>query len=175
MLKEGLVHAYCGNGKGKTTAAVGLGIRAAGRGLKVCMIQFLKTRHTGELEIINNLGKQFSVFRLESPKGFTYELNQEQREELRCEISKEFKLAGELLPECDLLILDEVLAAVENGFLPVSLLEEFIENKPDNKELVLTGRILPQSIAELSDYISEIKEVKHPARKGILAREGIEF
>ncbi len=175
MLNEGLVHAYCGNGKGKTTAAVGLGIRAAGRGLRVCMIQFLKTRPTGELEVINNLGKQFRAFRLESPKGFTYELNLEQQEKLRCEVRKEFELAGELWPECDVLILDEVLAVVENGFLPVNHLEEFIKNKPENKELVLTGRLLPRSIAELSDYISEINDVKHPARKGFLAREGIEF
>lgn len=175
MLNKGLVHVYCGLGKGKTTAAIGLGIRAAGRGLKVCMIQFLKTSVTGELEILKKLEPSFNVYRLESPKGFFYELTEQQKETLKLEILEEFELAKKLSKECDMLILDEILGVVENKLLRLEDMVQLIRAKPDKLELILTGRNVTEEIIKLADYVSEIKSIKHPCEFGIEARKGIEF
>lgn len=175
MLEQGLVHSYFGEGKGKTTAALGLGIRAIGNGLKVCMIQFLKTMESGEVSAVKALEPDFRIYRLESPKGFFFELNDEEKNKLKHEVEKEFELAERLCGECDVLILDEIFGVLENNLLSIGEVVGFIRNKPERLELVLTGRVLPEEIKEISDYVSEIKDVKHPGRKGIPARRGIEF
>ena len=104
-LEKGLVQIYTGNGKGKTTAAIGLGIRAYGNGLKVIMIQFLKSGITGELNVLNNLGENFKVYRFEKEKDFTWNLNEEQKEELKKEITEGFTFAKKVVQEnmCDML------------------------------------------------------------------------
>ncbi|MBM6860412.1 cob(I)yrinic acid a,c-diamide adenosyltransferase, partial [Clostridium saudiense] len=97
QLEKGLVQVYTGNGKGKTTASIGLGIRAYGNGLKVIMIQFLKSGVTGELEVLNNLGENFKVYRFEKEKDFTWNLTEEQKEELQKEISEGFNFAKKVV------------------------------------------------------------------------------
>jgi cob(I)alamin adenosyltransferase len=175
MLEKGLVHIYFGDGKGKTSSAIGLGIRALGSGLNVCMIQFLKSWGTGEIETLKKLEPEFKVVRLESKKGFINELNDKQKEILAAEIQTELLYAEELSEKCDVLILDEVLGVLENKLISIEQLKKFIINKPLNLELILTGRILPSELVSLADYISEVKNVKHPNGTGIFARKGIEY
>ncbi|HWQ73151.1 MAG TPA: cob(I)yrinic acid a,c-diamide adenosyltransferase [Desulfitobacteriaceae bacterium] len=173
----GLVHIYTGDGKGKTTAAIGLGIRACGNGLKVIMVQFLKGSPTGELAILRKLEPDFLVCRNNDLKGFFWNMNGEQKEELR-------RFAAETLnyvqnkvstEEWDLLILDEVMGAISNNLISVREIVDFIKNKPEKLEVVLTGRHAPRELVEIADYVSEINPRKHPLKMGIAARRGIEF
>lgn len=176
-METGLVQVYFGNGKGKTTAAIGQGIRATGRGLKVIMIQFLKGGVSGELNTLTKLEPDFKVFRFEKDRDFYFALSATEKEELKMEIINALKFAKKVLDtkECDFLILDEVLGVVENGIIEEEELKTFIKNKPQHMELILTGRKLPSSLVDDIDYISEIVQIKHPYEKGINAREGIEF
>lgn len=176
-METGLVQVYFGNGKGKTTAAIGQGIRAAGRGIKVIMIQFLKGGVSGELNTLAKLEPDFKVFRFEKERDFYYSLSETEKDELKMEIVNALKFAKKVLDtkECDLLILDEILGVVENGIISEGELKTFINSKPKNVELILTGRKLPDSLVEDIDYLSEIIQIKHPYEEGINAREGIEF
>ena len=177
QLEKGLVQVYTGNGKGKTTASIGVGIIAYGNGLKVIMIQFLKSGVTGELEVLNNLGENFKVYRFEKEKDFTWNLTEEQKEELQKEISEGFNFAKKVVKDnmCDMLILDEVMASVNGGYIDEEDVLKLIESKNDKMELVLTGRNVPKAIVDKSDLITEMKDVKHYFNKGIPARKGIEF
>lgn len=174
---KGLVHVYTGNGKGKTTAAIGQGVRSAGRGLKVYMVQFLKSEDTGELHSCKKLGKNFRIFRFEQKRGFFWTLNEDEKKDLKAEVQQAFGFAEQLLLErqCDVLILDEIMGAICNQLVDEQQVCELIKNKPDNMELILTGRNAPESIIMLADYVSDIQSVKHPIDKGIAAREGIEY
>ena len=176
-MEVGLIEAYCGQGKGKTTAAVGLGIRAVGNGYKVIMIQFLKGSQTGELKTLAKLEPEFKVFRFEKPRGFYFTLSDGEKEEVKMEVANAFKFARKVMDtkECDILILDEIFGVVQNGILAEEELLQFIRSKPQNMELVMTGRVIPESIKENCDYVSEINPVKHPYEQGIAARKGIEF
>ena len=176
-MENGLIQVYYGNGKGKTTAAIGLGIRAIGSKYKVIMIQFLKNDETGEYRTLKELEPQFKVFHFEKKRGFTWQLTDEEKKELQSETQNALKFASKVMDtgECDILILDELLNSLQLGFVKESEVLELIENKPDEIELVLTGRTLPPSIAEKADYISHIDDVKHPMEKGMDARQGIEY
>lgn len=176
-METGLVQVYCGYGKGKTTAAIGQGIRATGRGLKVIMIQFLKGGPSGELKTLSKLEPEFKVFRFEKDRDFYYALSSQEKDELKMEVINALKFAKKVFEtkECDLLILDEILGVIENGIIEDMELKAMIRSKPVSMELVLTGRKLPLSLAEDVDYISEISQAKHPYEKGIGAREGIEY
>jgi cob(I)alamin adenosyltransferase len=173
---KGLVHIYMGKGKGKTTAAVGLGVRACGRGLKVLMVQFLKSTDSGEIHALSNL-PGFQIYRSGKVKGFFWMMNEEEKELLKEAVEECFNYAINSVRErsFDLLILDEMLGAIENGLLDLKAMIDFIDNKPHELELVLTGRNAPPELIEKADYVSQIGEVKHPMEKGIKARKGIEF
>ncbi len=172
---KGLVHIYTGNGKGKTTAAIGLGIRAYGCGMKVLMVQFLKGRRSGEEDIFNQLGPDFQLCKHKSVDKFSWELNAEEKEDLKDSIFEMFEYAIKNSESKAMIILDEIMAAINNGFLDLNRVVDFVKNKPDELELVMTGRNAPQELLELADYVSEINAVKHPLSKGIPAREGIEY
>jgi cob(I)alamin adenosyltransferase len=176
-MEKGFVQVYCGAGKGKTTAAIGQGIRAIGGQYKVIMIQFLKTPHTGECSILKNLEPYFKVFHFEKDHDFTWMLNEEEKEELKSETQNALNFANKVMDtrECDMLILDEILNSLQQNLLTEIELCNLIDNKPEDMELVLTGRLLPGCIAERADYISLIEAVKHPMGKGIEARKGIEY
>ncbi|NPV27505.1 MAG: cob(I)yrinic acid a,c-diamide adenosyltransferase [Firmicutes bacterium] len=175
-LKKGLVQVYTGDGKGKTTAALGQAFRAIGRGLKVCMIQFLKGASSGELYTVKRIEPDFQIFRFEKNRGFFWTLTDEEKRELKQEIETGFAFAKELLAkgECDILILDEIMGVLQNKLLTVEEVCDLIRNKPEHVELILTGRNVPPEIAELADLITEMKEVKHYYTQGIPARVGIE-
>lgn len=176
-MEKGLVQIYCGNGKGKTTAAIGLGIRAIGNKLKVIMIQFLKNDGTGECKALKALEPQFKVFHFEKKRGFTWTLTEEEKIELKNEIKMAMKFAKKVMDtgECDILILDEVLGAVAGEFIKIEELCELIDSKPEYVELVLTGRDVPEEVKIRASYISQIEAVRHPIEKGIDARKGIEY
>jgi len=174
---NGMVQVYTGDGKGKTTAAIGQGIRSAGRGLKVYMIQFLKSLDTGELHACEKLGGYFRIFRFEKERGFFWTLDEEQKKELKQEVNQAFEFAVKVMQnrECDVLILDEIMAAIVNNLISEQQVCDFIKSKSESVELILTGRNAPAAIVELADYVSEIHSVKHPMDKGISARIGIEY
>ncbi len=173
---KGLIHIYTGDGKGKTTAAVGLGIRAYGRGFKVLMVQFLKGADTGEIYTLKKLEPEFLLYRGKEIKKFTWNMNEAELKETARVQQDIFNHAVDAARSggWDMVILDEILGAVGAGMVDKNDVIKFIEEKPDNFELVLTGRNAPAELVELADYVSEIKAVKHPMEKGIPARKGIE-
>ena len=172
----GLIHIYTGNGKGKTTAAIGLGVRAYGRGFKVLLVQFLKSADTGEIHTLKKLEPGFLIHRGTEIRKFTWNMNDD--EKLRAvEIQQGiFKYAVEAATSgaWDMVILDEILGALNTGMLDLKEVVQFVKGKPENIELILTGRNAPAELTELADYVSEINAVKHPMEKGIPARRGIE-
>jgi cob(I)alamin adenosyltransferase len=173
--KLGLIHIYTGNGKGKTTASLGLILRASGRGLKVVLGQFLKGRETGELRTLSLL-PGVTVFRGKPLTKFSFQMNeQEKAEVLRSHNAFIQELASYCRKEeTDLLVLDEVIGACGTHLLDESLLIDFLKHKPEHLEVVMTGRNPSSELLKLADYVSEVCKRKHPFDKGIPAREGIE-
>lgn len=171
----GLIHIYCGDGKGKTTAAVGLAVRCAGRGNKVLLVQFLKSRDSGELYSLAKL-PDIEVMRGKESKKFTFQMNEEEKHALIIEHNKMFEQVLEKIKNggYSLLILDEVIGALNAKVFEMPKLIEFLRHKPENLEVVLTGRNPAPELVEIADYVSEMRKVKHPMDKGIMAREGIE-
>lgn len=171
----GLIHIYCGDGKGKTTAAVGLAVRCAGRGNKVLLVQFLKSRDSGELYSLAKL-PDIEVIRGKESKKFTFQMNEEEKHALLIEHNKMFEQVLEKIKNggYSLLILDEVIGALNAKVFEMPKLIEFLRHKPENLEVVLTGRNPAPELVEIADYVSEMRKVKHPMDKGIMAREGIE-
>ena len=173
-LEKGLVQVYTGKGKGKTSAAFGLALRAIGRGLKVYVIQFIKGGFDyGELYIVDKLPnlklKAFGrgEFVTEKPPGKEdVELAQE-----ALALAEEVVRSGEY----DIVILDEVNVALNLRLISLGKVLELIKNKPKHVELILTGRYAPVEIVEAADLVTEMKEVKHPYNKGFQARKGIEY
>ncbi len=172
----GLVHVYTGNGKGKTTAALGLAVRMAGHGKKVFMIQFLKGgMKYGELaasEKLENLtikqcGRASFVDR-DNPDPVDVKMAQDALE-----------LAGEAISggEYDLVILDEVNVALEFGLIPLERVIEIVKRRHERVEIVLTGRYAPEKIVELGDYVTEMREIRHPYKEGegVKSRPGVEY
>lgn len=176
-LKKGLVQVYTGNGKGKTTAALGQAFRSVGRGLKVCMIQFLKGIPSGELNSVKRLEPDFQIYRFEKDRGFFWTLSDEEKQEVQKEVATAFEFAKKLLAEgkCDILILDEIMAVLQNNLLSVDDVCDLIRNKPEHVELILTGRNAHPEIVEMADLVTEMREIKHYFDKGMPARKGIEL
>ena len=176
-MQLGLIHIYTGAGKGKTTAAIGLGIRAYGQGLRVLMVQFLKGWTTGEMKVIASLGSCFQLFSKKENDKFSWGMTEEEMTGIKGEmrIGLNYTIEAIKSGEWDLIIMDEIMAAVNCGYLPLKEVVELVKTKPPKLELVLTGRDAPSKLVELADYVSEITARKHPIKKGIMAREGIEY
>ncbi len=175
-LKKGLIQVYTGDGKGKTTAALGQGLRSCGRGLKVYMVQFLKGRDTGELHSIEKLHPLFRIFRFERDRGFFWTLSEQEKRELKEDIDKGFQFIEGVVAdnECDVLIIDELLGVLGNELLEIQQVLELLKKKPESMEIIMTGRNAPKEIIEAADLVTEMKEIKHYFKNGIPAREGIE-
>lgn len=173
----GLVHIYTGDGKGKTTSAVGLAIRASGNNLKVLMVQFLKGAETGEIAILKKLEPNLKLCRVEEIQDFIWNLNKEQITGLRRSTEVLLQYCFDLISseEWDMFIMDEVMAAISAGFIKTETIVHFLKNRPNKLEVVLTGRNAPQELVDRADYVSDITPVKHPFSKGIRGRRGIEF
>ncbi|MFA6808284.1 MAG: cob(I)yrinic acid a,c-diamide adenosyltransferase [Eubacteriales bacterium] len=174
-MEKGLIHIYCGDGKGKTTAAMGLAMRSSGRGFKVLIVQFLKSQDTGELHSLEKL-PEIMILRGNRKHGFTFNMSEEEKELCRVEYDKTLNKGIEICKteSIDLLVLDEVIGAYNLGFINRDCLLDFLKNKPEKLEVVLTGRNPDESLLGLADYVSEIRKVKHPFDRGIKARNGIE-
>ena len=171
----GLIHIYTGDGKGKTTAALGLILRASGRGLKVVLGQFLKGRETGELRTLSLL-PGVTVFRGKPLTKFSFQMNEQEKADV---LQSHNAFIKELASYCqkeniNLLVLDEAIGACGTHLLDESLLIDFLKHKPEHLEVVMTGRNPSPQLLGLADYVSEICKRKHPFDKGIPAREGIE-
>ncbi len=175
MKNSGLVHLYCGDGKGKTTAAVGLAVRHSGRGGKVVFAQFLKDGTSGECRVLAKLG--VTVLAANPVGKFSFRMTEEEKAETAAALGRTFDAAtGFAVRErATLLVLDEICAAVNCGFLPEKTLTEFLESRPDSLEVVLTGRDPSENLQVYADYITEMKKRRHPFDEGVAAREGIEF
>ena len=178
-MNTGLIHMYFGDGKGKTTAAIGLAVRASGRGKRVLFAQFLKGRSTGELAPLGELG--IKIIRSEKDMGFFFNLKEEQKEAFRAEQARLFeKVNGEIKDAVfagepiDLLVLDEALN-MDREMFDEEALKDFISNKPESLEIVLTGRPAPEWLTEKADYVTEMKKHKHPYDSGVIARKSIEY
>ncbi|MBE0428291.1 MAG: cob(I)yrinic acid a,c-diamide adenosyltransferase [Thermoleophilia bacterium] len=176
--RQGLVHLYTGDGKGKTTAALGLALRALGRDRRVAMVQFLKRTKmkTGEIVFVEKMDGPFTIQRFGASRFATEEEKREVEESGQTvargwEVSKELVKSG----NHDLVILDEVTHVVKQELVPLQELIEVVRDKADSLELVLTGRHAPPELVEICDYVTEMKKIKHPFRNGIRAREGTEY
>lgn len=163
------VHLYWGEGKGKTTAAVGLAVRALGSGMKVTFVQFMKNGKSHELEMLRRLGARV-VSGNERVKFFS---QMDEAERAYVKLLHENNLSSAVETPCDLLVLDEACSAVKRGLLDEALLKRYLE-KPAY-EVVITGREPCPWMFDLADYSTEMRCHQHPYRQGIPAREGIEF
>ena len=174
--RQGLVHIYCGDGKGKTSAAVGLAVRAAGRGMKVLVVRFLKTENSGEVEVLRSI-PGITVTPCDRTFGFVFRMNEEQKAEAARYYQKRFETAVEeaVTGNYDLLILDEILASCNYGMVQEESVLDFLRTRPAGLEVVLTGRDPSEKLVEQADYVSEIRMIKHPYEKRVPARKGIEF
>ena len=172
----GLIHIYCGDGKGKTTMGVGLSIRAAGYQKKVLYVNFLKNNDSGELTVMQQLS-QIDVILAEKEFGFIFQMDEKEKEQARQYYTERFRMVCKKVMEqpYDMLVLDESIASYNLEMIPRQEFITFLKNKPGNLEVVMTGRDPQPELMELADYISDVHMVKHPYMKGVPAREGIEY
>jgi cob(I)alamin adenosyltransferase len=174
---KGLVLVFTGNGKGKTTAALGMALRAVGHRYRVAVVQFIKgTMRTGEQEAAKMLAPYLDW--TTTGKGFTAgPAARATPEEHRQAAQDALKLAGEKLQsgEYRLVILDELLGAIKAGLVDIEQVVELIKSKPAAVHMVLTGRDVPAEIVDLADLVTEMREIKHPYEQGIVAQKGVEF
>ena len=171
-LEKGYIHIYTGPGKGKTTAALGLGLRAAGAGLKVHMIQFMKGRRYSELDAIEKI-PNFTI----SQHGRDEFVSKEKPEKIDIDLAQEgFSKAQEIIKngKYDMVILDEINVAIDYNLMPLDDLLKLIEEKPEKLELVLTGRYAHPELVKIADLVTEMLEIKHPYQSGIQARKGVD-
>lgn len=175
MQDGGLIHIYCGDGKGKTTASLGLAVRCSGHGNKVLIVQFLKGRPTGELTSLALL-PNIELLRGKPITKFTFQMNAEEKAQVKQEHMALFERVKEKChqEQVDLLIMDEVIGACNTGVFDLEALLDFLRHKPQELEVVLTGRNPAPELIELADYVSEICKRKHPFDRGIGARTGVE-
>lgn len=172
-VKKGFVHLYTGNGKGKTTAALGLALRAAGTGMKVFIAQFAKGVATGELKSLKKLSKQITVKQLgrgsfinQNPFGIDRDLAAKGLAAIEIALQK----GG-----YDMVILDEVCVACNYHLIPTERVLYIIKNRPEKVEVIMTGRNASKDFIDAADIVTEMREIKHYFHKGVKARKGIEY
>lgn len=174
--REGLILVNTGNGKGKTTAALGLGMRAWGQGFKVLVVQFIKGNWKyGELQAAARMGEDFVIRQM--GEGFVKGCNEDDKVSHQQAAAEALQAAGVAITsgKWDMIILDEINYAIKFGLVPMDAALELIKIKPTALHLVLTGRDVRPEIIELADLVTEMKEIKHHYKKGIKAQKGIEF
>ena len=171
-MKRSCVQVYTGNGKGKTTAAVGLAVRAAGNGLSVKFAQFMKGRDTGEMTALKKLGVEF--VRASDSSKFFFQMSDGEKQHMRDGVLSLLAALDGWLDKADLLILDEAMAAMTCGVLKLDEVLRIIDSR-GKTEIVLTGRDAPQAIRDRADLVTEMKDIKHYMDAGVSARRGIEY
>ncbi len=173
-LERGYIQIYTGNGKGKTTAAIGQAVRAAGAGLKSYIIQFMKEFPYNEIVSLKHLSEWITIEQC-GKDDYVYKQEPAPQEEIvkakrALDSVKQKMLSGKY----DLIILDEVCVSIYFGLFTAENILLLLDSKPENVELILTGRYCPNTLIERADLVTEMKEVKHYYQKEILARKGIE-
>ena len=177
VMTGGLTIVYTGKGKGKTTAALGLALRATGYDKKICMIQFIKgSWHYGEMDSTKKLEPEFEMVAI--GKGFVGIIDDKSPKEDHEKVAKEaIRISNEKIQsgKYDIVILDEINYAVNLNLITVDDVLKLIKSKPENIDLVLTGNYAKEEVMEIADLVTEMKEIKHPFQKGIKAKKGIDF
>lgn len=171
-MKKGYIQVYTGNGKGKTTAAIGLAIRAAGAGMKVYFCQFLKGRQNSEIKILKRLKNNISLHR-SGRKSFVIDPEKCDFEYARKCFSKVSRIIKN--GKYNVVILDEMNIATAFNLIKTNELVNVIKTRPIHVEIVLTGRYIPKEIIKIADLVTDMKEIKHYYSRGIKARKGIEM
>jgi cob(I)alamin adenosyltransferase len=174
--EKGLIIVYTGKGKGKTTAALGVILRAAGYNKKCLMVQFGKAWFTGEISGIKKLGKNIKI--IQGGKGFLDILGSKvsKKDHILAALAAYDILYKEVISnKWDIVVADEIVGASFAKVLPLTKILQLIEVKPAKMDLILTGRFASKSLIQKADLVTEMKEVKHPYQKGIVAKKGIDF
>lgn len=177
MVEKGLTIVYTGKGKGKTTAALGIALRATGYKKKICMIQFIKgSWHYGEMDSSKRLEPEFEMIAI--GKGFVGIIDDKSTKTDHQKIAKEaIKISNEKIQsgKYDIVILDEINYAVNLDLISLSDVLDLVKSKPQNVDLILTGNYAMKELIEVADLVTEMKEIKHPFQQGIKAKKGIDF
>ena len=171
MEQMGLLHLYYGDGKGKTTAAMGLALRALGSGKKVVIVQFLKGGKSGEIPLLEQRGA--TVYRGKAGQKFVFQMNNAEKAATRDLQDRNLTVA--MAQEADLLVLDEAGSAWELDMVDKDLLRRAVLQRPAGQECVLTAHAASQWMLDAADYVTEMKCIRHPYQKGIAARKGVEY
>lgn len=171
-----MIHVYCGEGKGKTSAAMGLALRGINAGWKVVIVQFLKGSESGEIAVLKNL-PNVTVLRGKQSSKFSFQMNEAELAAARVIHDENLAQALTLVEggACNMLILDESLGALSKDLLDEETLRSLLVNRGDELEIVLTGRGVPPFVEDAADYITEMKCQRHPYEEGVAARKGVEF
>lgn len=170
----GLIHIYCGDGKGKTTAAIGLAIRAAGAGKKVVFTQFFKDRSSSEISVLQAV-ENIQTVHCNTVRGFWRRMNDIQKTQASEDYTKLLTEVIALAKDADLLVMDEIISACNHGAVAETAVTDFLCCKPEKLEVILTGRNPSDTMLGMADYVTEMRKIKHPYDCGIVARKGIEF
>ncbi|MBI5681997.1 MAG: cob(I)yrinic acid a,c-diamide adenosyltransferase [Deltaproteobacteria bacterium] len=173
---SGLIHIYTGEGKGKTTAATGLAVRAAGQGRRVLFVQFFKEDNasSGEKEIIKKHIPLIELIR-SNVRHPIFTKQTASDEKIKDSVADTFEKVRKKINDIDLLVLDEINSVLNGGWLELGEFIKFLENKPQGLEIILTGRDAPVELVKMADYVTEMLKIKHPFDDGVKAREGIEY
>jgi cob(I)alamin adenosyltransferase len=179
MLEKGLVQIYTGQGKGKTTAALGLSLRAAGHGNRVLIFQFLKPPclDSGERNAIKASKLKINIEALNVEWNMGKALGRTKTAEVKKAIKAALKKIGEAAEKrkYDCIILDEIVFCLSKGLVKLDDVKKIIEKRDERVEIILTGRGASKELIKMADLVTEMKKIKHPFDKGIVARKGIEF
>lgn len=170
----GLIHIYCGDGKGKTTAAVGLAVRAAGAGKKVVFTQFFKDGSSSEIKVLQGV-ENIQILHCDTVRGFWKRMTDAQKARASEDYTRLFSEVTRLAMDADLLVLDEIVSACNHGTIAEVAVTDFLRSKPEKLEVVLTGRNPSGRLLSYADYETEMQKIKHPYDRGIPARKGVEF
>ena len=173
-MDKGLIHIYCGDGKGKTTAAAGLAIRCAGAGGKVLFFQFLKGNSSSERNILKEIKNIDVIDGIDNMK-FVWSMTDEEKAETARSYKTIFENIAKQAADYNMIILDEIIPALKYDFVSEKELVNFLKSKPDKTEIVLTGRDPSDMLIQLADYVTDMKKIKHPFDNNIKARQGIEY
>lgn len=171
----GCIHIYCGDGKGKTTCGMGLCARAAGYGYKVLIYQFMKDNTTSERKLLEQSEQITFVDGLASEK-FSFQMTPEEKSDRRAYYEAQFRQVTETAAResYDVLFLDELIYTIRAGLFDEALLLAYLRQKPAHLEVILTGQSPSPALIAVSDYVSELRKIKHPFDRGLGARQGIE-
>lgn len=169
-----MIHVYCEDGKGKTTAAIGLSLRMVGSGKKVLVAQFFKNGNSSEIKALSTFSNVTIMSQKENFGRFS-KMSEEDKVRAKEYYPKYIEEVENASDEVDLLVLDELTSVINHGLIDLENVLEFLKDKRDELEIVITGRNPDGKLLEIADYVTEMKKVKHPYDKGVKARRGIEF